>query len=252
MATFDFTQRLRLRRAQWNQAPSWRTRLASKLASKRFAAQCGVPVPSLYWVGNDEGKAPAVSLPRDFVIKPLYGHSGIGVIPVANGINNLTGRPFTWGEAQAAIKRKARVLIEEYIPTADGRLDVVETFKVFVFDDQCVIRVNFDHFDRQLGTMETQWHSFFTEDWELINEPISTYAPCGGFRPAPEKLTELLEYARRLGRAYGTFVRVDFYVSPHAVVFGEFCPFPWNGKHFTRFGDEYFGMLWEKNLRNAI
>lgn len=48
--------------------------------------------------------------------------------------------------------------------------------------------------------------------------------------------------ARKLGEAYDTYVRIDFYASKLGCVFGEFTPY----HKITPWLDVYFGALWKK------
>ena len=80
--------------------------------------------------------------------------------------------------------------------------------------------------------------------WESVSEEMRTkrHAPPLGGPPAC--FDELLHYARRLGKAYGTFVRVDLYASEEGAVFGELAAAPAGGKGLTRYADEYLERLW--------
>jgi hypothetical protein len=59
----------------------------------------------------------------------------------------------------------------------------------------------------------------------------------------------LLRAGKRLGRAYGTYVRVDFLVAGERVVFGEFST---THVGWTAFADEYFGKLWQESFPEAL
>ena len=67
---------------------------------------------------------------------------------------------------------------------------------------------------------------------------------------APSWLPELLRAGKRLGQAYGTYVRVDFLVAGDAVVFGEFATTPMGP--WTAFAEEYFGRLWQETFPDAL
>ena len=248
----SFTERLKRRKLHWNEERLWQRRLSNKLESKIFASQLGVPVPKLYWHGYKYNKLPSLELPDTFVMKPLFGHSAKNVVPVYRSINNRTGIAIDWKLIQRIYKSvKTGALIEEYIPTADGQYNLVECFKVFVFGDAMIIRFNRDKFDTNTGEITCICESYFTDDWQHINERISVYADCCSLMPAPPYLHELLQYARCLGDAYGTFVRIDFYLAPGGPRFGEFCAFPFDGKHFTDYGNRLFASLWETHLGDA-
>lgn len=91
---------------------------------------------------------------------------------------------------------------------------------------------------------------FYSSSWEPFAEPINRYLPVLDPVPAPIWLPELSEAAKRLGQAYGTYVRVDFRVAGNRVVFGEFATAPPLG--WTAFADEYFGRLWQETFPEAL
>lgn len=248
----SFSERLRRRKVLWDEGLLWQRQLANKVTAKLFALRAGVPVPKLYWLGDNYRLLPPQNLPDTFVMKPLYGHSGQGVIPVENGVDNRTGRSIEWARIRTVYKSHSRgALIEEYQPGSDGSYKTIEGYKIFAFGPACIIRYNNEHFDTASAKIKCNYEAYCDEHWTPIEQRMSDYAPQGPV-PAPSPFTgELLDYARRLSKAYETFVRLDFYVTPDGARFGEFSPFPYNGKHWTEFGDQYLGSLWEKHLGAA-
>ena len=91
---------------------------------------------------------------------------------------------------------------------------------------------------------------FYSASWEPFSDPISRELPQADPVPAPSCLPELLRAGKRLGRAYGTYVRVDFLVTGGRVVFGEIATTP--GGRWTAFADEYFGRLWQETFPEAL
>ena len=90
----------------------------------------------------------------------------------------------------------------------------------------------------------------YSASWEPFSDPLH-----GGYLlvdpiPAPSWLPELLRAGKRLGQAYGTYVRVDFMVAGDRIVFGEFATVP--GVRWTAFADEYFGRLWQESFPEAL
>ncbi|RFA28008.1 hypothetical protein CAI21_13920 [Alkalilimnicola ehrlichii] len=139
----------------------WQARLANKLEAKLFAAQHGVPVPALYWFGDQFDALPPEGLPARFVIKPFRGHSGEGVYPIADGWNQVAGTEVDWEWLRQRYRAKGEpVLIEEYAPTKTGAYDYVECYKVFVFGERCIVRVNHDKFDPDKHDITTLYQGF--------------------------------------------------------------------------------------------
>jgi hypothetical protein len=62
----------------------------------------------------------------------------------------------------------------------------------------------------------------------------------------------MLETARRLGTAYGTYVRIDLYASERGPVFGEFSPTPSDGRAFTAAADAYFESFWKDAFPESL
>ncbi len=91
---------------------------------------------------------------------------------------------------------------------------------------------------------------FYTDSWEPFSDPIHRSYPLADPVPAPSWLPELLRAGKRLGQAYGTYVRVDFLVAGDRVVFGEFATH--QGRGWTAFADEYFGRLWQETFPGAL
>ena len=58
--------------------------------------------------------------------------------------------------------------------------------------------------------------------------------------------------AKRLGGAFGNFVRVDFYLTSKGIYFGEFSSVPAGYRDFTPFADEYLGRLWEEHIPDKV
>lgn len=66
------------------------------------------------------------------------------------------------------------------------------------------------------------------------------------YEPAPKCFSEMLGKARILSRSYEIFARIDFYATAKSVVFGEFTPTPFLGKHFTQAGESMLVAHWDK------
>src|SRR5688572_28186742 len=62
---------------EWKNIANWQRRLSNKLNAKEFAQKYGCKVSEVYWYGDemDFKKFDFNSLPENYVIKPIPGHS---------------------------------------------------------------------------------------------------------------------------------------------------------------------------------
>jgi len=65
-------------------------------------------------------------------------------------------------------------------------------------------------------------------------------------------MDEMFTVARRLGAAYGTFVRVDLYQCSKGTYFGEFSSTPFNGTHIQPWVDHLLGQLWQEHCPLSV
>jgi hypothetical protein len=131
------------------------------------------------------------------------------------------------------------ILVEEFLKTETGDHALPIEYRCYTFGStvggiQVVQR-----------TGRKAQHRFYTPAWEPFEDPMNTHSPQADPIDPPRCLDELVTCAKRLGTAYGTFVRVDLYATDTGCVFGEFSSTPANGQHFTAFAEEYFGKLWD-------
>jgi hypothetical protein len=251
----------RLRSIDFNKPPEnwqccefWQRSLSNKLHGHAFAQAHGCRVPDLYWTGFLMGKIPFDLLPDAFVIKPIVGAMTYGVFACAGGVDKMTGMRFEKATLVKSIQKTRGLLplfplmIEEFIRPETGAYEVPFDFKFHMFRERiAVIRVT----DRTAGRDNAR-DSFFTPDWELIGEPfLVSMVPLGRI-PPPKCLDEMLETARRLGKAYGRYVRVDMYATPRGCVFGEFASTPRRGLGYSHFADEFLGRIWQELLPDDI
>src|SRR5262249_36257643 len=86
---------------------------------------------------------------------------------------------------------------------------------------------------------------FYRPDWEPFPDSMNTMVPDAPLREeAPGCLDEVLAHASRIGAAFGTYMRIDFFPSGRSCVFNEFSSGPAPGRFFTPYCDELFGALW--------
>lgn len=229
--------------------PYWHRRLTNKLTGREFALRYGVPVPTLYWAGKSVDEIPFQRLPSDFVIKTSFGASGKQVLVVQGWRNLFTGNPLTVKD----VKEFFRGIMDK--PAPFGYLLVEELLSAnseggFPYDYKCHVfngRVEFVQVNDKLRK-ELTW---YTRDWRAPCFDLGTGKLARGLRrERPEGLDALIEYAERLGRAYGPYyVRIDFLGTNRGWVFGEFTATPSKGKGRSLYGNYILGRLWGATVR---
>ena len=208
-------------------------------------------LPVAYAIVADPEALLALSLPEAYVVKPTHG-SGVAIVvsagapaaavlPTERGswvyrhvapdvvertqlvalaaswLAQLYGRGPNHEWVYGRVPR--RIIVEELLAGADGAIP--DDYKFFVFHGRCAyVQVDSGRFGRR-----TQ--DFFRPDWQHL--PLSGGPPWAEPELAkPACLTEMIDVAERLG-AGTDFVRVDLYLLPDRLVFGEMTSFPAGG-----------------------
>lgn len=242
--------------ALWHCCPFWQRKLNNKWNAREFAIRHGARPPELYWWGRDPDEIPFEKLPPRFVVRATSGTACARVLALADGVDLLTGRLYPRREQLATLRHwidtgfsRTRLLVEEFIVSGSGSLELPPDYKVHVFGDH----IGAVQVVRRHGAGRSTWRQrFYTEKWEPFDDPLNTFNPQDSTTPPPECLDDILRSARRLGRAFGAYVRVDFYASPRGAVFGEFAPTPYQGEHFTPYANAYFEDLWLAHTPGTI
>ena len=237
---------------RWRCCRYWQRSLSNKWNARQFAERHGLRVPELYWHGRNLSRLDMDALPGCFVIRPTFGHSQDGVFVVCNGVNLLSGSKVSRRDVMRALGGRAKrflmgpVLVEEFVGETrpDARLPL--ELKLHMFNE----RVGAVSRTERSSTKGQTRVRFYSASWEPFPDPISLRNPQADPVPAPSCLPELLRAGKRLGQAYGTYVRVDFLVTGNMVVFGEFATTP--GGRWTAFAEEYFGRLWQETFPEAL
>lgn len=139
------------------------------------------------------------------------------------------------------------ILVEEFIKPEGNESSLSTEYKVHVFGDRIgAIQVihRKDNFQAK--------HRYYTPEWQFFDDPMSTILPLDGYTEPPCCLDDMLACARRLGKAWGTYVRADFYVYGAGCVFGEFSSTPSLGESFTPYADQHFGTLWRETFGDKL
>ena len=237
---------------RWHCCRHWQRSLSNKWNAREFAQRHGLRVPELYWHGRNLAGLDFDALPKYFVIKPTFGHSRHGVFVLCDGIDLLSGSKKSRRDVLRALTGSAKrllngpVLVEEFVGDTSPKALLPLEVDLHMFNQHIgAVQV----IERSSVKGETRC-AFYSSTWEPFTYPINQYLPVLDPVPAPIWLPGLLKAAKRLGQAYGTYVRVDFRVAGNRVVFGEFATAPPLG--WTAFADEYFGQLWQETFPEAL
>lgn len=235
---------------KWHCCEFWQRSLDYKWNAREFAKKHGCRVPDLYWFGRRVSGLPFDSLPEYYVIKPNLGFNRRGVYVMASGRDLLSETSHTKAELAELLRRSAGplgrpTLVEEFI-TNHSDYQLPTEYKCHVFGET-IAAILVTH--RSANNQDTR-RQLYTPEWELFEDPMNTsFSPSGNIDP-PSCLNEMLTMGKKLGRAYGTYVRIDFYSSKLGCVFGEFTPFP--SRKISPWLDGFLGSLWQESFPDKI
>lgn len=239
---------------QWQCCELWRRTLIYKRNARAFAQKHGCRVPTLYWFGRKVSSLPFASLPDYYVMKPNLGFSRNGVYVMAGGRELLSQGAYTEKQLKDQLWQLTGgifglpILVEEFVTTEDGEYQLPVEYKCHVFGET----VGAIQVIQRSGDPQHTRQRFYTAQWKLFEDQMWPNLPPGTYIDPPQCLEEMLTLAKKLGKAYGAYVRVDFYASEKGCVFGEFSSTPARGRGFTTYADDYFGTLWQENLADEI
>jgi hypothetical protein len=235
----------------WRCCAWWQRKLINKWNGREFVIRHGGRVPALYWCARLPSQRRLRALPSHYVIRPIWGAHREGVYVVADGRDLLLGEPFSAAVVRRSILRSgmlARILpvmVEEFVRSEDPRFYLPIEYKCHTFGDTVAA---IEVLERQTKKAR---RLFYTADWQLITDPMSTQGYRSEPRDPPRFLDEILRMATRLGRALGTYMRVDFFGTQGGCGFNEFSSTPANGEGWTPFCDDLFGGYWEDKCPDA-
>lgn len=231
----------------WHCCPLWQRKLSNKWNSREFASKLGIRVPDLYWHGRDLRELDFRNLPSHYVVRSAIGHSSKGVFVMAEGVNLLDTKAYSEAELKKVLARVVEenpatlLLVEEFVKTESGQYQLPVEYKVHTFNDHIagiyVVRRK---------TVKQAKHRFYTAEWKPFSEVMMRTHPLDDLTNPPKCLEEMLAFARTLGKAYGAFVRIDFYATDKGCVFSEFTPTPTLGRGYTPYASQYFLKLWQE------
>jgi len=152
---------------------------------------------------------------------------------VANGVELLRG------ESSRRLGRPLRHLVEEFARSEEGAYERPVNYKLHTFAGTVAAVMVVE---RTAAGEPRLRH--YTPAWEPFDDPMNTVCPLADVRDPPACLDELLACGGRLGKALGTYMRIDLFATDRGCMFNEFSSTPLSGLHNTPYCDELFGRLW--------
>ncbi|TSD67743.1 hypothetical protein FFF34_010245 [Inquilinus sp. KBS0705] len=236
----------------WKDAPYWQRKLSNKSNAREFALMHGCRLPDLYWRGRDIDSVDMHALPPNYVIRPTVGHCSSLVFLMKEGFNLFDREVYTPEQIKNILKKeltenpKLEFLFEEFLEHEEGEHNILDDYKFFCFNGEiaCIWVIN------RLGPRKG-FSSFYDENWQRLEEINYIYTPTGD-QPAPACLNDMIKSAKKLSKAYGIFVRIDFYATYKGCVFGEFTPTPSMGRDYSKFGQKLLLSYWDTYCKGLI
>lgn len=236
----------------WQNVPNWQRRLSNKYNAREFAKLLGCNVADLYWKGRDLSTLDFNSFPSQYVIRPTIGHGSKGVFIMKDGLNLFDQKRYTTEQIceqlQAELDKHLALefLFEEFVRTESGEYEIPNDFKFLCFNGEVASVAVIDRISPKVG-----YSYFYDEHWNKMERLHHLYP--GKDEPAkPKCFDQMLEQAKILSKAYGIFVRIDFFASDKGAVFCEFTPTPAMGRGFTKYGKRLLLKYWDRYCPEMI
>lgn len=239
--------------ARWRCCPFWQRSLVNKWNGREFARKHGARVPDLYWFGRRPSRIPFDALPSRFVIRPIRGAIRKGIHAVVDGRELLRREPASVPELRRRLMRErgrfplTPMIVEQFVATREGDDRLPVEYKLHMFGGAAAAIQVVERTDTDTATMR-----YYRPDWAPFEDVMDHARPQGEVHAPPACLPEMLDAAARLGRAIGTYMRIDFFGTDRGSVFNEFASTPSIGKpQFTPFCDAFLGRLWQERCPGA-
>ena len=280
---FSFRQRIRRRNVCWHQqafegihAPNtcktetldrnhdkqdwrcclfWQRKLSNKLNAHEFACKHDIKTARRYWSGRDLSTLNLAELPTQYVIKPSFGSCSNNVFLIKDGIDLFQQCEISNPALMASLDKivevdpRVHLIVEQFVRDEAGKYRIPTEYQFYMFAGNieliCVIH-------RRAPNHLTQ-DRFYTPDWEPTADLIRAIYPDKAEITAPPRcFEEMKDQARRLGTAYDSFVRLDFFATDEGPVFCEFTATPNMGRGYTPIGDNILAAAWQRHFTDKI
>jgi glycosyltransferase involved in cell wall biosynthesis len=222
--------------------------ISKKLIGEKYALSHGVPVVPKFFVTTDYDDPRFSNLPNTFVLKSSVGYSAKQVFPVDGGINVFSGEPISVEiilnhlKSDEFVQNQEHSLIVEELIEDEFGYKIPLDYKFFMFGEKiAAIQV----IDRSSKIKKEQVQGFYDEKWNKIPLDIWPIRKEVDKFLKPTQLDNMSKAAKKLGKALGMYMRIDFYASKNAFYLGEFTPTPDGGKGYSAEGDKFLGSFWK-------
>lgn len=227
----------------YNRNPFY-TVLADKILVKNYITQTlgeEYIIPTL-GVYNHFDEIDFDKLPASFVMKTNHDSGSIVIVKNKEELNIQEAR----GKLQKSLERdfyifgrewpykniERKIIIEEYV--TDESNQELKDYKFFCFN-------GVPKFVQLYGeNFSTHSLNFYDMNWEQLNFTFANYeSDKTNTVEKPTELSEMIDLARKLSKNI-SFVRCDFYIVNHKILFGEMTFFPNSG--FLPFQPEHYDL----------
>jgi hypothetical protein len=249
---------------RWRCCRLWQRKLFNKWNIREFARRHGCRVPELLWHGTNPDGIPFEALPEHYVVRATRGQERRNTLAISRGINLLDRSPYGPEDVRAccrewlsACRRSPvnRILIEEFVRTEDGRVELPYDHRVHVFGDRIGV-VSITDIRGATGAARgarvdraRTRESAFDGDWKPLNGVLRPRVIHAADLPVPRCSDEMLHFARTLGLAVESYVRVDTYATPRGAVVGELAMLPGG---IAEWANRHLGALWDEWIPDRI
>lgn len=242
--------------SDWRCCERWPRTLVNKWNGREYAARHGCVLPALIWRGTDHDEF-LDSRPDEFAMRPVFGAGRMGVAVVADGRDLIYDRPMGDAELRERIprsgplRRPAAMVVEERVPRIGDPMRLPIEVKAMSFAGHVAGFQRLDRIPRGYGRNSRQ--RYYLPDWTPLEDPVNTHElDLDEPAPPPPGLDEMIAAAERIGRAVGTFIRVDYFEAEGGPIFNEFSTTPDLGQGYTPFGDRLFGDAWQEHCPDQV
>jgi len=244
--------------------PGW---LGAKRATRPFAENIGVMTPKLYFEATAT-ELPSKTFPHEFVIKPSFASTSIGVklmkkLAPGRYEDLLTGHEISILELQAECRKisekyfedpeKGTFYVEQLLRDSVGKFPPRD-IRVYAFQGEIGFILAEDHIS---GVAQA---SFYDADFEPLDDVSERFGVAPEIEhlesivqePAPANKLEVLAVAKRISIAVpASFCRIDLYNTSQGVFLGELTFYPGtflyrNRKIMKQNEAERLGEIWER------
>ncbi|MGK7943570.1 MAG: ATP-grasp fold amidoligase family protein [Microcystaceae cyanobacterium] len=241
--------------SEWKFCRYWQRTLINKWNSREFSQKHHCKVPELYWYGQNLKEMPIESFPDNYVIRPVWGTARKGIYVMSGNLDLLTNTSFEKTQlkehliSQLGEVSKCPILVEEFVRSEQGEYKLPIEYKFYMFGE----KIAFISVHERISYKSVKFSQQFTSDWQQLTEPIDNFVPLNSNFEQPQCYQEMVSCVKRLGVAFGTFIRVDYYATDKGAIFSEFSSIPHSLlQSITPFGDQYLGKMWHDIYPNKI